>query len=368
MNILLTNFHPGYCGGHASYIETLLLAQEHIDVNFYVACPSSSQLFQNLKHANFNNLIALDFPGKLKDYKLIASNLRKMNKLISKHNIHIVHTNGSSDNRMALYCKWLLRSNIRIVHTRHHSHLIKNAISKFRLLNMNDAVIFVSASVFHTLNIPVNTKNIFLIKNGIDLTRWNMRKNKESKDKSSINLASIAGTADYKCWHHLILALKALSEKKRQRFTVTIAGSKPDLTKIEKLCGRDYPAHLVTFADFTDKPEHLLADVDADIGFVLSDSVETISFACREMMAAGLPVIGSNFGGIAENITDREDGWVVPTGDIAALSTILGDIADMSHNRLEKMKASARLKASKEFSRDKMIEQTCKVYRLVAGQ
>ena len=61
--------------------------------------------------------------------------------------------------------------------------------------------------------------------------------------------------------------------------------------------------------------------------FVLSSRLETISFACREMMAMGLPVVVSDVGGLPENVEDGVDGWVVPACVPAAVSEVLREAA-----------------------------------------
>ncbi|VFS47348.1 glycosyltransferase [Budvicia aquatica] len=102
--------------------------------------------------------------------------------------------------------------------------------------------------------------------------------------------------------------------------------------------------------------------LNADIGFVLSDAVETISFACREMMSAGLPVIVSDFGGLPENITPGMDGWVTPVGDETALAALLLEMSALSPTQLTEMKQQARGKAEREFGIESMIAQTHQVY------
>ena len=57
----------------------------------------------------------------------------------------------------------------------------------------------------------------------------------------------------------------------------------------------------------------------ADVGFVLSYKVETISYACREMMSMGKPVIVSNFSGLPENIDNGINGWIVDAQNIREL-------------------------------------------------
>ena len=80
-----------------------------------------------------------------------------------------------------------------------------------------------------------------------------------------------------------------------------IAGLPPsaaDLRRVEALG----MTGAVVFTGLLRDVRPLLAAMD--VGFVLSSRLETISFACREMMAAGRPVIVSDTGGLAENVTE----------------------------------------------------------------
>ncbi|VFS49025.1 colanic acid biosynthesis glycosyltransferase WcaL [Budvicia aquatica] len=180
---------------------------------------------------------------------------------------------------------------------------------------------------------------------------------------AQIRLVSIAGTSGYKGWHYLINALKLLPASVHSRFTVTIVGTLPDrATRLER-CRGDWLAEQVTFTGFMSEPYRAL--LNADIGFVLSDAVETISFACREMMSAGLPVIVSDFGGLPENITLGIDGWVTPVGDETALAALLLEMSALSPTQLAEMKHQARRKAEREFGVESMINQTHQVYARV---
>lgn len=361
MNILYTNFHMHGGGGHDTYIKTLAKNSCH---NIYVACPASSSLYQSLKQDQFPNLIALDYPSKPKELLSIFKSTLQLAKIITARDIDIVHTNGSPDNRIALYARMLCRKKFKIVFTRHNSIPIHGIISKWRWMKCNDAAIFVSQSIYKTIGVPVTVKKIFVVRNGIDTHFWQPCQSTNKSDK--IKLVSTAGTAHYKGWQYLINALKLLPEHQRNMFEVTIAGHLPDIELRNRLCDGNWLPEIVTFTGFHANPKEIL--LNADIGFVLSDAIETISFACREMMAMRLPVIVSDFGGLPENITDSNDGWVVPTGDIQQIARVLEVIADMSANELDKMKENARNKAQKEFSIVKMIEETNRFYEAVSPQ
>ena len=91
----------------------------------------------------------------------------------------------------------------------------------------------------------------------------------------------------------------------------------------------------------------------ADIGFVLSYGVETISYACREMMSMGKPVLASDYAGLPENIDDGINGWIVKTYDVNSIFSKLKEIL-RNIDGLDRFSLSARKKAEKYFGLEKL--------------
>lgn len=363
MNILYTNFHPRGGGGHDTYIKTLINIEDNTEnFNYSVACPVSSHLYQSLNNETGINLLPLDFPGKPKDIIEIIKNTIKLARFIRENSIDIIHTNGSADNRIVLYARLFSRKKFKIVHTKHNSLSCRGWLSRRRLFSTNDAIIIVSQSIYDVLGRgSKNNAKFHLIRNGIDTNKWVPPKNNPEYEK--IILMSIAGTDIYKGWHHLINAINMLPDTIKHRFLVKIAGHPPDTATVEKLTGTTQLPEWASFCGFLTEPQDALKE--ADIGFVLSTDIETISFACREMMSAGLPVIVSDYGGLAENITAEVDGWVTPAGDTVALSHLLLNIITLSPAELLNMKKNARKKSEMEFGKEMMINKTHLIYKKV---
>ncbi len=327
MNILYTNFHTANGGGHDVYIQTLLKQRTH---TVYVACPEHSHLYQSLKRHHVANVLALDFPGKLTEGLNIVIQLRRLLTIIQTYQIDIVHTNGSADNRLVTYARLFSRRSFKQVFTKHNAFPVRGWVSRWRFIKANHAIIFVSQSIYQSIGFSVPSDKIVVIRNGVDTQYWRPYLTQHQSER--IRLVSIAGTSGYKGWHYLINALKLLPESVRGRFTVTIVGVLPDMaTRLER-CRGDWLPQQVTFTGFMSEPYSAL--FNADIGFVLSDAVETISFACREMMSVGLPVIVSDFGGLPENVTPGIDGWVTQVGDETALVALLLEMSALSSTQL----------------------------------
>ena len=360
MKVLYTNFHAHHGGGHDTYILSLI---KNPEIDAYVACPETSDLYRKLQNIGFENLFPINFASKPAELANVYKDYKLLTRLIRDLNIDIVHTNGSPDNRLTLYVKMFSSNKFKVCYTRHNSFPINNAVSRLRLTKFNNAIIVVSDSIYNTLPFLRENNKAKLIRNGIDLTKWQPNYLKKG---STINLVSIAGIKDYKGWFFLIDALKRLPEDKRRRFTVSLAGDIPNQEKIDQVFAEHDVLQQVTFTGPLDDPSSLLTD--ADIGFVLSHQIETISFACREMMAAGLPVIVSNFGGLPENITAGQDGWITEVANPDSIAKVLTNILSMDEKALLTMKKNARIKAEADFSIEYMLKETQQVYRsLVAN-
>src|SRR4029078_9095541 len=59
-----------------------------------------------------------------------------------------------------------------------------------------------------------------------------------------------------------------------------------------------------------------------------SQGMETGPLVLLESFAAGVPVIASNLGGIAERVRDRRDGWLVKCDDVGEWSAALERLAN----------------------------------------
>jgi len=67
---------------------------------------------------------------------------------------------------------------------------------------------------------------------------------------------------------------------------------------------------------------------DLDVLVVPSTWIENAPFIIREAFAAGVPVVTSDLGGMAEMVRDGIDGLLFPAGDARALAAALGRLVD----------------------------------------
>lgn len=346
MNILYTNFHYGDGGGHTTYIEALLDNPLHTQ---YVACAPGSKLYEKLNEQGYDRLIPIEFPFKVQELPAIWKNARLLKRTIEEHDIDIVHTNGSADNRMMLYIKPFLRRPCKIVFTKHNVFPVKGPISRWRFGSFNDAVIFVG-DIIRFLQLEPSPK-YHVIPNGIDLEFW-QRKHDIATDPARLVLISNAGASRNKGWQYLVQAVAGLEEHEKKRLRIEmLARYREPMKEAEALCDFACLGFHEDARPFLEK---------ADVGFVLSRH-EASSFACREMLAMGLPLIISDFPVLVE-ATDDASRWVTKTGDVASIQAALRNILSRSAEELNAMKKAAIIHARENFTVASMIGKTNEVY------
>lgn len=95
---------------------------------------------------------------------------------------------------------------------------------------------------------------------------------------------------------------------------------------------------------------------------VIPSLMEATSIAGLEAMSSGKPIVGTTVGGIPEIVSDGETGYLVPSGDSAALAEAAGRLVESPHLR-EIMGKAARKKAVREFDWLSIAEKTVDVYK-----
>jgi glycosyltransferase involved in cell wall biosynthesis len=98
--------------------------------------------------------------------------------------------------------------------------------------------------------------------------------------------------------------------------------------------------------------------------FVMSSITEGLGTSLLDAMAAGKPVVATLAGGIPEVVADGATGFLVQPRDHAAMAAAIVKLLNDRSLR-ERLGAAGRTRAVREFSADRMLKETLKVYRRV---
>jgi len=365
MKILYTNFHGGNGGGHVTYIVNLLrgLVGTH---TLAVACPAGSRLHRLASEVRDVNVVGMDFTTRPSSWLGPRARLRSF---IERERFDVVHVNGSADHKQVMLALVGLSPRPKVVFTKHNDHPLSSFGQRLRAWFATDHVIAVSDYIRGlVMASPYRRCEVTTIRHGVDtdyfapvtatekLTLRAQYFDAAVRDK--ILLVSSGGTDREKGWLDLVFALAQLPEPVRAQFHIVVAGDPPG----EPLLGEVAAAGMIPFVSFPgliDDVHPILAA--CDVGFVLSYQ-EALSFACREMMSLGLPVMVTRVGGLPENLSSDTQGWIVDARDTQQMSTVLAEMA--AHpEMLAQYGRAARAHAEQSFNLGHFSAQTLAVYQ-----
>ncbi len=137
-----------------------------------------------------------------------------------------------------------------------------------------------------------------------------------------------------------------------------IIGDGPDKGKLKELVSTSGIADRVFFDEGGETLRRYLGLLDI---YCIPSVGEGFGLSLVEAMASGRPCIASNVGGLAEIVSDGEDGMLVPPCDPQAIASAI-EIMLREEPLRRSLAAAAREKAIKNFSIEDSVTRTIKVY------
>ena len=137
-----------------------------------------------------------------------------------------------------------------------------------------------------------------------------------------------------------------------------LVGDGPDRSKAEKLCRELKISHLVTFLGKVKNPIEPLAISDV---FILPSESESFGLAALEAMAAGVPVISTNTGGLPEVNEQGVSGFLRDVGDVEGMVLDILQILK-TDDSLSGFKSGAKNRA-KNFNIELILPQYLGLYK-----
>jgi glycosyltransferase involved in cell wall biosynthesis len=157
--------------------------------------------------------------------------------------------------------------------------------------------------------------------------------------------------------------IRSLGALRDHEFEALIVGEGPDRNAIEAEIRRlELQGRVRLAGERSDVPE-LLAESDV---FVLSSRSEGLPVSVLEAMAAELPVVATDVGGLAELVVDGETGILVPPGDEAALTEALGRLVEDRELR-RRLGTAGRARAESSFDLSEFRRAHLELYERQLG-
>lgn len=114
--------------------------------------------------------------------------------------------------------------------------------------------------------------------------------------------------------------------------------------------------------------QHSVAEIAglADV-FLLPSELESFGLSALEAMACGVPVVGSDAGGMPELVAEGQTGYLRPVGDVEGMAACVLSI--LKHDALRQtLGAAARKRAEEQFSMERIVPLYEKHYERVLGR
>ena len=154
----------------------------------------------------------------------------------------------------------------------------------------------------------------------------------------------------------------------RDRLRVVLAGSlaeKRYVQEVHSLCERRAIGSFVDLLGLVDT-DRLIHELSECACLVLPSYQENAPMVVQEAMAAGVPVIATDVGGVRYQVKHGESGFIYSPGDIASLATHLEQLVGSNDLRL-RAGAEAKSLAEGRYRAENVARQTLEVYRRVVG-
>ena len=200
-----------------------------------------------------------------------------------------------------------------------------------------------------------------VIPNGVDARRFRPDPVAGARVRQAHGIAatcvigSVGRLAGEKAYDLLVRAMVML---RRDDVSLLLVGDGPDRVVLVEMAKRLGIAERTHFVGWRDNINDYLNAMDI---FALPSNFEAMPFSILEAMAAQLPVVATDVGGVPEMVRHGQTGYVVPPGDAAAISEALRKLVDSAELRRQ-FGAEARRLVEESFSEDFMIRRTLQLY------
>jgi glycosyltransferase involved in cell wall biosynthesis len=291
----------------------------------------------------------------------------KVSNYLRLSKIDIIHTHGYFASTFGRLAAILARNPVIIthIHTTYFGFKKRNILIERFLSYFTDKIVCVSRSTreFTEKIERIDKNKTCLIYNGSKTENGDIV-------KTLIDRASFALTADdlviisvgslvaHKGHQSLLNAIKILS-KKHKNLRLMIVGDGPLRSKLEAYAKNLQISSRIVFTGLRKDIFSLLKLSDL---FVLpSIEREGLGLALIEAMASGLPLIGTNLGGIPEVIENNVNGILIPPGNSKSLAKAIERLITNQNLRDEMGKQGKRIYKEK-FSDKTMIDKIESLY------
>jgi glycosyltransferase involved in cell wall biosynthesis len=275
--------------------------------------------------------------------------------------VDVVHTHSSVDAWLGGIAGRLAR--VPVVRSRHVSIPIRRRLNPVYTL-LADRIITSGEAIRRlVLEAGVSPGRVVAIPAGVDLDQFRGgRTGERIRAEFGLGRPVIGSIAMFRGskGHDLLLEAFASLRAEFAGARLLLAGDGIRRAWVETLARDRGLDGWVTFAGFRDDVPDLLSAMDC---FVLASTrTEGVPQSLLQALAAGVPVVAANVGGIPEVVEDGATGLLVPPGDAGALAQAIRAVLTDPESASRRAEAGRALVASR-FSRAVVTERLVGLYR-----
>lgn len=213
-------------------------------------------------------------------------------------------------------------------------------------INKSDGVTTVSNSLKNdTYKLFGVNKDISVIPNFVCMEQYNMPENTELREAHAPNGEKVlVHISNFRAVKRVEDVVRVFAEvRKTVSAKLVLVGDGPERSRVEQLCRELKTCEDVIMLGKLKDPTEVLSIADL---FLLPSESESFGLAALEAMAAGVPVISTNTGGLPE----------VNRHGVTGMMSDVGDVEDMIKNTLYLLDNDARLTKFKKQAKERAYD------------
>lgn len=295
-----------------------------------------------------------------------ALGLLELVALLRREHPHIVHVNSAKAGALGRLAAWLVRVPIRIytvhgwafrAHGGPASVLYRWAERFLRPLTTVTVCVADSERRAGLAAHTCDERTTVVIRNGVDPAGFQTRGDRSGRPRL-VTVGRLQAPKD------AVTLVRALAALRGRPFEAVLVGDGPDRPAVEEEVRRLELESAVELLGERDEVPQLLGSADV---FVLSSHSEGLPISILEAMAAGLPVVASNVGGVPEVVVDGDTGLLVPPGDPQSLAAAIERLLE-DPVLCRRLGEAGRIRVAEHFSLAAVHQAHLELYRRVLAR
>ena len=348
--------------GGAKQVQYIIEGLEKLGIENILCCPESAAIGDACKKANIKTLHTKS-AGDL-DFSFLFQ-LTKILKAEKPDLVHL-HSRRGADILGAIACH-LAKTPCVLSRRVDNPEAPWLAKRKYKLYKH---VITISEGIKNVLvSEGVSEKHITCVRSAVIASQYqNPRPKKEflnefNLEEKHITIGIIAQLIQRKGHRYLFESAKNLIQK-HPHMRILVLGKGSQLDTLRALSAEQELADVISFEGFRSDLNDWLGNINI---IAHPADMEGLGVSLIQASAAGIPIVGSNAGGIPEIVRDGENGFIIEPGNTQQLAEKL-DILLSSKETRSLFGQTGKKIAEEEFSIETMVRGNLNVYKKILSE